>query len=94
VPVVFALMQNQPNPFDRTTKFRFDLPQRTRVRLEIFDLQGRRVRVMANAAYEAGRWSVDWDRRDAAGSLMLAGIYLYRLEAGPFRSQRKMVLLP
>jgi flagellar hook assembly protein FlgD len=64
------------------------------VKLEVFDLQGRRLRTLTNAAYGAGRWSVDWDQRDSNGNRMSPGIYLYRMNAGSFGAQRKMVLLP
>jgi hypothetical protein len=52
------------------------------------------VRALADASYAGGRWTVEWDRRDGAGHRMPGGIYLYRMEAGAFRAQRKMVLLP
>ena len=72
----------------------FDLPREARVKLELFDLTGRRVRVLAERSYAPGRWTVEWDRRDGAGSPMRPGVYLYRLRAGTFQSQRKMVLMP
>lgn len=64
------------------------------VRLEIFDIQGRRAHVVANRYYPAGFQAVQWDRRDEGGSMARPGVYHYRLTAGTFRSQKKMVLLP
>ncbi|MBI1799866.1 MAG: N-acetylmuramoyl-L-alanine amidase [Candidatus Eisenbacteria bacterium] len=93
-PLAFALLQNRPNPFGRSTTIRFDLPGSAHVRLEIFDMQGRRIRRVADESYEAGRWSVAWDGRGESGNLIRPGVYLYRIEAGRFRSQKKMVLLP
>jgi len=93
-PTHFALLQNQPNPFARGTLIRFELPQPERVRLEIFDLQGRRVSTLVDAPYQAGRWSAEWDRRDTDGNRMPAGVYLYRMTSTGFDGQRKMVLLP
>jgi thermitase len=93
-PTSFALLQNRPNPFGQSTALRFDLPAPSHVRLEVFDMQGRRVRRLADGPYEAGRWSVDWDGTGEAGQVIRSGVYLYRIEAGRFRSQRKMVLLP
>ncbi len=57
-------------------------------------MQGRQVRTLADAAYAPGRWSVDWDRRDANGRTMSPGVFLYRMTAGTFRDQGKMVLVP
>lgn len=93
LPAQFALAQNKPNPFARTTTIRFALPVACQVKLEIFDLQGRLVRVLANRTYEPGYHAAEWDRRDQTGSSFGAGVFLYRLRAGSFVEQRKMVLL-
>jgi hypothetical protein len=93
LPTRFALAQNQPNPFARTTTIRFELPSAVPVKLEVFDLQGRRVRVLTDRTLEPGYHSVEWDRRDGSGSMAPAGVYLYRLTAGTFVEQKKMVLL-
>jgi hypothetical protein len=93
IPAAFALRQNQPNPFDRTTSIRFELPAETRVRLEIFDLQGRLVRTLADAGYPAGFHVLEWDHRTDGGQALGAGVYLYRIQAGSFRDQKKIVLL-
>jgi FlgD Ig-like domain/Bacterial Ig domain/WD40-like Beta Propeller Repeat len=94
LPVAFALAQNRPNPFATRTTIHFDLPQPSPVRLEIFDAQGRRVAMLANSWYPAGFHSVDWDRRGEGGARMQPGIYVYRIQAGPFRDRKKLVLLP
>ncbi len=94
VPTRFALHQNQPNPFATRTTIRFDLPTPSRVEIEVFDLQGRRVRTLARSDFAPGFQSVTWDRRDQAGNLTRPGVYLYRMQAGSFRAQKKMVLLP
>jgi hypothetical protein len=66
----------------------------TAVRLEIFDLMGRRLRTLAQGQFQAGYHFAEWDRRDSAGNLVRPGVYLSRLIAGSFRDQKKMVLLP
>jgi hypothetical protein len=50
--------------------------------------------VLADETYPAGYHALAWHRRDRDGRALKPGIYLYRIEAGPFRAQRKMVLLP
>jgi hypothetical protein len=94
LPVRYALGRNRPNPFRRSTRVFFDVPRTSVVRIEIFDTQGRRVRALMHQAYEPGRYSVEWDQRDAANTLVRPGVYLYQMESGGFRSQRKMVVLP
>ena len=92
--VEFALWQNQPNPFGVQTTFRFDLPVGAMVKLEVFDLSGRRVAIVSNAWMPAGQHSVDWARQDASGMPVRPGVYLYRLTGGASRAQRKLVVLP
>ena len=75
-------------------EIRFELPIATPVRLEVFDLQGRRIATLAEASFPAGFHTVSWDRRDATGVRVKPGIYLYRLEAGAFRDQKKMSIFP
>ena len=93
-PTAFALRQNQPNPFAAATSIGFALPTRSLVRLEVFDLLGRRVGTLADAEFPAGEHQVTWDRRTTSGDLAKSGIYYCRIEAGPLRAQRKLVVLP
>jgi hypothetical protein len=62
------------------------------VRLEIFDVAGRRVRSLVQASQDAGRHEVTWDRRDGAGQSVARGIYVVRLVAGREDFTRKLTL--
>jgi hypothetical protein len=93
-PTAYRLYPNQPNPFRGTTEFRFDLPQRSHVQLEVFDVHGRRARTLAASEFAPGPYGLSWDRGDAAGRLVAPGVYLYRMRAGGFVEQRKLVVLP
>jgi FtsP/CotA-like multicopper oxidase with cupredoxin domain len=93
-PLRFALHDGVPNPFSRTTSFAYDLPRSERVRLEVFDLGGRRVRVLVSRPLASGRYQVTWDGRDDAGRRVGAGIYLTSIRAGSFESTRRTVVLP
>jgi galactose oxidase-like protein len=94
IPARFALRQNQPNPFRRTTTIAFDLPVKSSVTLEVFDLLGRKMATIAQGEHPAGAHTVEWDLRGAGGALLRAGIYVYRLRAGTFEDQRKLTVLP
>jgi hypothetical protein len=89
----FALLQNRPNPFGAGTLVRFDVPRASKVRIEVFDAQGRRVRTLTDRTYEPGEHSVSWDGADASGRRAGPGVYLYRMTAPGYREQRRMVLL-
>jgi hypothetical protein len=94
LPTRFALRQNQPNPFSTTTLIRFDLPMPSPVRLEVFDLQGRLVKTLANGPFNAGSFSLAWDHRTDSGVSVRPGIYLYRINAAGHQAQAKMLLMP
>jgi hypothetical protein len=79
-PLVFGLAGARPNPFRLNTTLCFSLPVPQHVRLSVFDLAGRRVRVLVDEACEAGRHEVAWDGRDAAGRALASGIYFVQLQ--------------
>ena len=93
IPSRFGLSQSQPNPASRGCTIRFDLPSATRVKLEVFDVLGRRVRVLTDSEWPAGFHSIRWDRSTDGGGRARAGVYLYRIVANSFKDQKRMVLL-
>lgn len=73
---------NHPNPFNPRTALRFTLATAADVRIEITDMQGRRVKGFARTRYPAGPSHVEWHGHDDAGRLLPSGIYNYRIQAG------------
>jgi hypothetical protein len=71
-----------PNPFVTSTSIHYLLPERTRVHASVYDLLGRRVRVLLDDAQPPGRHTLTWDGLDAAGRSVPAGLYVYRLATG------------
>ncbi len=67
-PRSFSLSQNYPNPFNPSTHIKFSLAERTDVRLEVFDLLGRRIKSLAEADLSAGEHEFVWDGNDESGS--------------------------
>ncbi|MCB0262845.1 MAG: T9SS type A sorting domain-containing protein [Calditrichaeota bacterium] len=90
----FALFQNYPNPFNPETEIEFYLPDNSHIKFEIFDITGRRVRILHNGILPSGRQSLRWDGRDEKGVSAPSGVYIYRLSDDQRNSQtRKMMLL-
>lgn len=86
----YQLLQNYPNPFNPTTVIEYQLPEPSAVKLELFDVLGRKVASLVDARQEAGSYRY----RLQASSLSLAsGVYLYRLTAGTFMSTKKMLFV-
>ena len=92
-PKVFALNQNYPNPFNPTTMITYGLPKDGMVQVSIYDVMGREVRNLVSGFKDAGYHSVTWDARNMSGESVAAGMYIYTIQVGEFRSTKKMVLL-
>ncbi len=86
--ISFALQQNYPNPFNPVTKIKFSLPERTTVRLEIFNALGQKVTTLLNQELAKGVYEKEFN-----GSHLASGMYIYRIEAGKYVSSKKMLLL-
>ncbi|MEE9553756.1 MAG: FlgD immunoglobulin-like domain containing protein [candidate division Zixibacteria bacterium] len=93
IPDRISLNQNYPNPFNPSTRIGFALPNDSRTVIEIFNTQGRRVRVIVDDYYQAGYHSIVWDGRNESGDDVASGVYYYRLESGDYRTSRKMMLV-
>jgi len=96
VPERFELSQNYPNPFNAGTTIPFTLTgsHPREVRLEVFDILGRQVRVLLNETLPAGRQQVNWDGTDRRGDAVASGVYFYRLTvSGEGVAARRMVVL-
>ncbi len=93
VPQRFYLKQNYPNPFNPVTRIRFGLARNERVRLEVFNALGQKVRTLVNREMTTGRYTLEWDGRNDWGRALSSGVYIYRLSAGTFSRAHKMILL-
>jgi hypothetical protein len=93
LPGAYELYQNYPNPFNPSTTIEFSLPVDCRVRLEVINMLGQRVRVLLDTRLDAGSHEVIWDSRNDNGSEVSSGVYFYRIATDDFVKSRKMVLL-
>jgi hypothetical protein len=84
----YTLAQNFPNPFNPTTEIAFNILEAGVVTLKVYNLVGQEVATLVNGSLEAGTHTVAFDAAN-----LTSGIYLYRLEAGSFAAEKKMVLM-
>jgi len=88
LPNTFALEQNYPNPFNPQTTIAFDTRATMRVRLEVFNVLGQLVNVVADDNLPPGHHTRVFD-----ASSLSSGVYLYRVSAGEQQQTRKMMVL-
>ena len=88
LPTRYQLAQNYPNPFNPDTRIRFELPEQAHVRLTVYDILGRPVRVLVREERQPGVHAVTFD---ASG--LASGTYIYEIAAGSFVDRKKMMLL-
>jgi hypothetical protein len=98
IPTRFELLQNFPNPFNPLTVIRFHVPQRSRVKIKIYDIIGREVSVPIDGEFDAGYYEFVWDSKDGSGKEVASGVYFYVMEAFGgnellFRQIKKMVII-
>jgi hypothetical protein len=87
------LYQNQPNPFRAATTIEYSLPAAGHVRLEVFDITGRRVTRLVDEDLSGGPHTAVWNGRDATGREVAAGVYFCRLAMGDRVITRTMMLM-
>jgi hypothetical protein len=84
----YELAQNFPNPFNPTTKIKYQLPEPVFVTIKVYDVLGNEIETLANEEMIAGSYDVDFN-----GNGLASGIYYYRITAGNFSQTKKMILL-
>lgn len=87
----FQAAPASPSVFARSTAIRFAIPASEHVALKIYDVSGRNVRTLVDKSLEAGNYQMSWDGRDERGEQAPAGLYYYKLSAGPNEATRKLV---
>jgi len=93
LPNRVQLNGNYPNPFNPVTSISYDLPEQAKVKLEVFNVLGQRVRVLVDGEQPAGHLQVEWNGTDDNGAQVASGMYFYRLTTDQYNETRKMILM-
>ncbi|UCC79696.1 MAG: S8 family peptidase, partial [Candidatus Zixiibacteriota bacterium] len=86
--LAFDIGENYPNPFNTITVIHYSLPVPAVVKIDIFDILGRKVKTLLNEQKQAGCHQASWNANKVS-----SGIYFYRIQAGDYLETKKMVLL-
>lgn len=84
----YSLEQNFPNPFNPSTKIKFQIPKDGFVSLKVYDILGNEITTLVNEEKSRGRYEVNFN-----GSSLANGAYIYKIQSGDFISSKKMILL-
>ena len=93
LPTGYIVSDNFPNPFNPTTKIKFEIPGQVRndnmlVTLKVFDILGNEIATLVNEEKPTGTYELNWNAAN-----LPSGVYFYRLQAGSFVQTQKMILL-
>jgi hypothetical protein len=88
VPTEFKLAQNYPNPFGERTTIKFCVPEKLKIRLEVFNSNGNKIKVLVDVIKEAGTYKVEFNSEN-----LESGEYLYKLESRDYFEIKKMLLI-
>jgi len=93
LPDRVALLPNKPNPFNASTEIAFQLPAEQDVRVEIYDIFGRRIRTLFDGKAHAGTNKLVWHGNDEAGNTVASGVYFVRLRTQDKELTRKITFI-
>jgi len=88
LPSEYKLHQNYPNPFNPSTTIKFSLPERSEVKLSIYNLLGQEIEILFQGEKEAGSYEYVFENKSLS-----TGVYFYVLESQHIRLSRKMMLI-
>lgn len=91
LPMTFHLFQNYPNPFNSLTRIKYQLPAASLVTLKIIDALGAIVKTLIQIQQEAGEYELLWNGQNNQGRAVASGIYFLQMDAGEFRSVKKII---
>jgi hypothetical protein len=90
---VTALSGNYPNPFNPETNINFSVKEKGNVKIEVFNILGKKIDTIVNEEITAGNHTVVWKGKDHRGNSVSSGIYFYRMTSGNYSSTHKMILM-
>jgi serine protease AprX len=93
IPTVTMLAPAFPNPFSGATTIAFSLSRGGPVSIDVFGIDGRRVRSLASGRWEPGVYRLDWDGRDDAGHVTAAGVYFVHMSTPAGRFTKRITNL-
>jgi hypothetical protein len=87
-------LYNYPNPFSNLTNIEFELSALSKVNMEIYSVNGQKVKQLVNEPLNAGKHSIQWNAKNDLDALVLPGTYICHMRVGDqFESVRQMLIV-
>ncbi|MBD3334768.1 MAG: hypothetical protein GF355_04575 [Candidatus Eisenbacteria bacterium] len=94
LPARFALARIAPNPFSPSATIRYDVPARGgAVRIDIYNVAGRRIKTLVDRESVPGRHVLVWDGATDAGRRVGAGVYFVAMSAPGYRQTERLICI-
>jgi hypothetical protein len=93
IPQEFELSQNYPNPFNPETAIQYSIPKNAKIKIEIYNILGHKVRTLFDGLRNAGTYEIMWNGTDDNGFNLSSGVYIISLRSDHFITSKKITLL-
>jgi hypothetical protein len=93
LPNEYKLLDNYPDPFNPSTKIKYQIPELSFITIKIYDILGNEIVTLVNDEKPAGSYEVEFDSNSGNVQNLTSGIYFYKLQTGNFVETKKMILL-
>ena len=88
IPSKTSLLQNYPNPFNPSTTLYYEIKERSKIKIEVFNISGQNIDILVNSVQPAGNYMIDFNPNSLS-----SGVYFARLSAKEFSNTIKMIYL-
>ncbi len=93
IPLKPVLYNCYPNPFNPSTNIRYFIPQRSRVKLNIYNVRGQKVKTLLDSDMEKGQYQIVWNGNNNQNKKVASGMYFYKLESNKQAVVKKCLLI-
>ena len=91
--IPIKILKNYPNPFNPTTTISFEIAEKGKTEVEIFNIKGQKVKTLLNENLEAGQHSVIWNGKTDSEKQVSSGMYFYKVSVNNNQKISKMIML-
>lgn len=93
IPVVTALLDAYPNPFNPITNLQYTVKAAGAVTMDVYNVKGQLIKSFAANHAKAGHFRFVWDGKDTNGREVSSGVYFYRMTSGNYTASKKMIMM-